>query len=197
MLIAAGDEASLDAAAAEIARGEPSMVIVSVGGELATAMAAALRRAGVTPDVAPCVHVGSLPLRHAQRAAVLTGDYIAFDGFDSGDDSAPDALTVGVTVGIELAGQAIRRVGVADGRAIAAVMRGMSIPTGHGPIRIDRLTGAAWRGVNVARVGTGDEPVTVMTSGLRRPWRMSELLGIVELSAGAGGRTWERDPGHE
>jgi hypothetical protein len=189
VLIAAGDETSLDAAAAEIARGKPSMVIVSADEELATAMAAALRRAGVTPDVAPCVHVGRMPSRHTQHAAALTGDYIAFDGFDLGDDTAPGALTVGVTVGIELAEQAIRRVGVADGRAIAAVMRDMSISTEHGPIRIDRLTGAAWRGVNVARVGSGVELVTVMTSGLRRPRRMSELLGLVELTAGAGGRT--------
>lgn len=197
VLITEGDEGSLDAKADEVARGEPSLVIVSVGEDLSAPLVASLRRAGITPDVAPCVHVGGFPSRHGRHAAVLTGDYIAFDGFGANDDGPADALTVGATVGIGLAGQAIRRVGVADGRAIAAVLRDMSITTDHGPVRIDRLTGAAWRGVSVVRVGPGEDMVTVMETGPRRPWRTSELLGNVGPVAGAAGRTRERDPGHE
>ena len=148
----------------------PDMILNSINGDSNRPFFAALRQAGVTPDVVPTISfsIGEEELRHVDVASMV-GDYAAWNYFQSMDSpenvrfvstfqqkygpqrvvTAPMAATY---IGIKIWGKSVIEAESVEPSAIRREMRNQRMSTPAGEVRIDPSTQHTFKTPRIGRV---------------------------------------------
>jgi urea transport system substrate-binding protein len=160
----------VDEVVQRIVAAKPDVILSSVVGDSAAALARSLRAAGIRPDRTPLVtfSMAEDELRHG-LAPDMAGHYAAWCYFQSldraknqefvrrfkarysGDRVTSDVIATAYT-SVQLWAQAVREAGTDEVRQVRNALRHQSLDAAEGIIAIDPETRHAWRPVFIGRI---------------------------------------------
>jgi urea transport system substrate-binding protein len=172
---------SVDETVARIVAAKPDVILSSVVGDSALALARSLRAAGVRPEQTPVMTfaIGENELATA-TGVDMVGDYAAWNYFQSierpenlafvrafkaayGADRTTSDVIVAAYNSVRLWAQAVREAGTADVRQVRSMLRHQSLAAPEGIIAVDPETQHTWRPVFIGRI-RGDGQFDVVWS---------------------------------
>ena len=207
---------------ARIAETKPDVVLSSVVGDSAVALARGMRAGGLDPAETPTVSfaVGENELR-AMQPGDMAGDYAAWSYFQSvpgersrefvdafraryGADRVVADVNASAWMGVHMWAQAVREAGTTDVRQVRSAMRRQTMDAPEGVVAIDPESQHAWRTACIGRIRTDRQVDVVWTTGVPiRPvpfpatrTRADWEAFVEELRRGWGGR-WTGPTGEE
>ncbi len=161
---------AVDAAVRSIVAAKPDVVLSSVVGDSALALARKLREAGIRPDQTPVVTfaIAEDELRSAPRED-FAGHYAAWNYFQSidrpenqafvrgfkaryGSERTTSDVIAAAFTGVRLWAQAVEEAGTTDVRQVRNALRQQSLDAPEGIIAVDAATQHTWRPAAIGRI---------------------------------------------
>ena len=172
----------VDATVRAIVAAKPDVVLSTVVGDSALALARSLRAAGVRPEETPVVTfaIAEDELRGAARDD-FAGHYAAWNYFQSidrpenqafvrafkaryGSDRTTSDVIAAAYASVRLWAQAVEEAGTTDVRQVRNALRFQSLDAPEGIISIDSITQHTWRPVSIGRIRPDGQFDVVWTS---------------------------------
>jgi urea transport system substrate-binding protein len=172
----------VDAVVQEIVAAKPDVILCSVVGDSALALARQLRAAGIRPEATPLVTfaIAEDELRSGGRED-FAGHYAAWNYFQSidrpenqafvrafkaryGSDRTTSDVIAAAANSVRFWAQAVAEAGTTDVQQVRNAMRFQSLDAPEGIISVDSITQHTWRPVSIGRIRPDGQIDVVWTS---------------------------------